>query len=191
MSNVVFDISISLDGYITGPNQTDDEPLGAGGERLHEWGMGTERGKELLDEAVEKTGAILVGRRTYDHSIRYWGADGPVGSARLPTVVLTHSAPDDAPENSVYTFATDGVEAAGEQARELAGGKRVGVGGGADTGQQVIRAGLADELLLHVVPVLFGGGTPLFGELDGALNLDPISVEDDAGVAHLRYRIVR
>jgi dihydrofolate reductase len=191
VSKVVFDISVSLDGFITASGQTADEPLGTNGERLHEWAFKDERGQQALSEAMQRTGAVIVGRRTYDDSIRWWGADGPVGSARLPTFVLTHEAPASSPEGGVYTFVTDGIEAVVEQAKAAADGKNVGVGGGADTGQQLIRAGLVDEVILHVVPVLFGGGTRLFGELDEQLELEQIGADASERAAHLRYRVVR
>lgn len=189
MSKVVFDISISLDGFITGPAQTADEPLGRGGERLHEWAFGDERGKERLAEAVGDTGAIICGRRTYDHSIRWWGADGPTGSARVPTFVLTHEPPASSPEGGVYTF-VDGTEAAVEQATAAAGDKTVAVGGGAESGRQFISGGLVDEISLHVVPILLGGGTRLFGELDEPLGLEQIAVDVTGQVTHVRYRLI-
>jgi dihydrofolate reductase len=150
-----------------------------------------ERGQELLSEAVGATGAVIVGRRTYDDSVRWWGADGPTGPTRTPVVVLTHEPPASSPEGGVYTFVTDGIEAAVEQARAAADGRTVAVRGGADTDRQLIRAGLADELSLHVVPVLFGGGTRLFGELDEQLGLEQIAVDVTAHATHLRYRVAR
>lgn len=135
MSKVIFDMSMSLDGYVKAVGSTPDEPLGRGGERLHEWAMGGgTRDGELLAAATAEAGAYIGGRRTYDDSLRWWGADGPTGPARLPLFVLTHRAPDDAPENGVYTFVTDGVESALRQAREAAGGKSVYVMGGPDIG---------------------------------------------------------
>lgn len=106
MSKVIFDICISLDGFITGPEQTADEPLGRGGLQRHEWAMHDERGQALLSESVETTGAIVRGRKTYDDSIRWWGADGPI-----------------------HTF-VDGTAAAIDQAKTTAGGKTVAIGGG-------------------------------------------------------------
>jgi dihydrofolate reductase len=191
VSKVVLDISISLDGFIAAAGQTADEPLGIGGERLHEWAFDDERGKELLSEAVRETGAVIVGRRTYDDSIRWWGADGPTGPARLPVFVPTHEPPASSPDGGVYTFVTDGIEATLEQARVAADGRTVAVGGGAETGRQCIRAGLVDELSLHVVPVLFGGGIRLFGELDEHLGLEQIAVDVTAHATHLRYRVAR
>jgi dihydrofolate reductase len=188
VSKVVFDISISLDGFITGPEQTADNPLGRGGERLHEWAFNDERGRELLSEVVGATGAIICGRRTYDDSIRWWGANGPTGDERVPTFIVTHEPPASAPEGGVYAFVTDGIEAALEQAKAAAGGQTVAVGGGAENGWQFIRAGLVDEISLHVVPILLGGGTRLFGELEAPLGLEQISSDAIAGVTHVRYR---
>jgi dihydrofolate reductase len=189
VSKVVFDISISLDGFITGPDQTADEPLGRGGEQLHGWAFDDERGREMLSAALGETGAIVVGRRTYDDSIRWWGADGPTAAARIPTIVVTHESPADAPEGGVYTFVTDGLESALEQAKAAADGRTVAVGGGAECGWQLIRAHLVDEISLHVVPVVLGGGTRLFGELDEPLGLEQMSVDVTDLATHVRYRM--
>jgi dihydrofolate reductase len=190
MTKVVFDISISLDGFITGPDQATEGPLGRGGERLHEWAFGDERGKELLSAAVADVGAIITGRRTYDDSIAYWGADGPTGAARVPTFVLTHKPPDASPEGGVYTF-VDGVEAALGQAKAAAGDRTVAVGGGADCAWQFIRDGHLDEISLHVVPILLGGGTRLFGELDEPMALEQTAVDETGQATHLRYRVLK
>ncbi|GAA0542073.1 dihydrofolate reductase family protein [Actinomadura livida] len=193
MSKVIFDMSMSLDGYVKAVGSTPDEPLGRGGERLHEWAMGGgTRDGELLAAATAEAGAYIGGRRTYDDSLRWWGADGPTGPARLPLFVLTHRAPDDAPENGVYTFVTDGVESALRQAREAAGGKSVYVMGGPDIGSQFIRAGLVDQIGVHLVPVLFGGGTRLVDHLgDGHVRLERVSVVDTPQAVHLLYDVVK
>jgi dihydrofolate reductase len=110
MSKVTLDISVSLDGYIRASNPTPEEPLGKGGERLHEWAFGAhERNRELLNQAISGLGASIAGRTTYDDSIRFWGADGPTGAARRPLFVVTHEPPSEVPENGVYTFVTDGI----------------------------------------------------------------------------------
>jgi dihydrofolate reductase len=109
---------------------------------------------------IGETGSLICGRRTYDDSIRHWGADGPTGSDRVPVVVLTHNPPSDAPEDGVYTFVTSGVEDALDEGRSLAAGKDVAVAAGPDVGNQFLRAGLIDELSIHLVPVLFGDGLP-------------------------------
>ena len=193
VTKVVFDISMSLDGFITATNVRADEPLGDGGERLHEWAFGgDERSMELLAEAGKEIGAVMCGRNTYDHSVPWWGADGPTGPARMPVFVVTHSEPEEEPENGVYRFVTGGIEAALEEARETAGDKTVAVMGGADLGRQFIRAGLVDEISIHLVPVLFGGGIRMFDELgDGHVQLEAIGVEPTPPATHMRFRVVK
>jgi dihydrofolate reductase len=196
MSKVILDISMSLDGYVSAPNPTPDEPLGVGGERLHEWAFAgasgeDERNREYFSAALSSLGAMVAGRTTYDDSIRWWGADGPSGSTRLPLIVVTHEPPSEVPENGVYTFVTDGIHSAVEQARAVAGEGDVAVMGGADLAQQCLAAGLVDEIGIHLVPVVFGGGTPLFGAGDGQVQLEPVQVLDTKTATHLRYRVVR
>jgi dihydrofolate reductase len=193
VGKVVFDISMSLDGFITAASTRADEPMGDGGERLHEWAFGgDERSRELLAEAGRETGAVVCGRNTYDHSVAWWGADGPTGQARLPVFVVTHSEPDEQPENGVYTFATGGIEAALEQAKEAAGDKTVAVMGGADLGRQCIRAGLVDEISIHLVPVLFGSGMRMFdGDEHEHIQLEAIGVEPTPPATHMRFRVVK
>ena len=128
MTKVIFDMSMSLDGFVKASNATSEQPLGDGGERLHEWAFGEdERDREVLAGGVEGSGEIIAGRRTYD-SLPWWGADGPHPPTRV--FVLTHQAPDAVPEGSVYTFVTDGIESALEQAKAAAGEKNVAVMGG-------------------------------------------------------------
>ena len=193
MTKVVFDISMSLDGFMTAANVRPDEPLGDGGERLHEWAFGgDERSKEVLEEAGKGLGAVICGRTTYDHSVPWWGADGPTGQARKPVFVVTHSEPEDSPENGVYTFATVGIEAALEQARETAGERTVAVMGGADLGRQFIRAGLVDEISIHLVPVLFGSGKRMFDEISHEhIQLEAVAVDNTPPATHMRFRVVK
>jgi dihydrofolate reductase len=163
MSNVIFDISISRDGYLAGPDRTADAPLGRGGERLHEWAHGAdERDRAVMDGGVATNGAVICGRRTYDDSLPWWGADGPTGSERVPVFVLTHQLPDDSPADGVYRFVTGGIEDALAQARAAAGDKNVVVMGGAETGRQFIEAGLVDMLSIHLAPVELGDGVKMF-----------------------------
>ena len=192
MAKVIFDISISLDGFVTASNVSPDEPLGEGGQRLHEWAFGEdERNRELLTEAVDAVGAIIAGRGTYDLSVPWWGADGPTGSARVPVFVLTHAEPEDAPEGGVYTFVTDGIERALEQAKAAAREKDVAVMGGAHIGQQYIAAGLVDEISIHLVPVLFGDSTRMFEHLGGEhIQLETAGVIETPETTHLRFRVV-
>jgi dihydrofolate reductase len=193
MSKVFFDISMSLDGFMTAANQRPEEPLGEGGQRLHEWAFGDDRrDREVLTRGVAGTGAVIAGRRTYDDSVPWWGADGPTGPDRVPVFVLSHDVPEDTPEGGVYTFVTGGIEPTLEQARAAAGDKDVTVMGGAETGQQFLRAGLVDELSIHLVPVLFGSGTRLFEHLgDQHIQLEPAGTVQTAAATHLRYRVAR
>jgi dihydrofolate reductase len=193
MGKVVFDISVSLDGFMTAANRRPQEPMGDGGQRLHEWAFGDDRrDREVLTSGVAGTGAVIAGRRTYDDSVPWWGADGPTGPARVPVFVLSHDVPADTPAGGVYTFVTGGIEDALEQARAAAGNKDVTVMGGAETGQQYIRAGLVDELSIHLVPVLFGSGTRMFENLgDQHLQLEHAGVTQTAAATHLRFRIAK
>jgi dihydrofolate reductase len=163
MSKVIFDMSMSLDGFVTGADPRPEEPNGDGGQRLIEWAFGgNDRDRVVLEDGVAGLGAVIAGRRTYDLSLPFWGPGGPSGDARAPVFVLTHEPPSDPPEGGVYTFVTDGIEAALQQARAAAGDKYVVVMGGADTGRQYLEAGLVDELSIHLVPIELGAGTRLF-----------------------------
>jgi dihydrofolate reductase len=133
VGKVIADISMSLDGFVTASNQTPDEPLGMGGEQLHEWAFGQDgRDSELLAKAKAEFGAMVAGRTTYDDSLRWWGADGPTGPVRLPLFVVTHQAPADSPADGVYTFVTEGIESALRQAQAEAGDRDVAGMGGAN-----------------------------------------------------------
>ena len=192
MGTVIFDISMSLDGYITAADRTPEEPMGRDGLRLVDWAIGDdERGRKLLDDAVGQLGATIAGRTTYDTSLPWWGADGPSGSARRPVFVVTHQPPDESPADGVYEFVTDGIEAALEQAQAAAGEGAVVVMGGADLGRQYIAAGLVDEIQIHLVPVLFGGGTRMFDDsLDDHIDLEPVEVIETPVAIHQRFRVV-
>jgi len=191
LGRVIFDTSMSLDGFMTAAGQTAEQPMGDGGLRLMDWVMGAdERGRELLEGWVANLGASIAGRKTYETSLPWWGADGPSGPARRPLFVVTHEAPAEDPEGGVYQFVTDGIESALEQAQAAAGDKDVTVMGGASIGQQYIAAGLIDEIQIHLVPVLFGSGTRMFEELgEGHIQLEPTEVIETPAAAHLRYRI--
>jgi dihydrofolate reductase len=191
MPKVVFDISMSLDGFVTASNVRPEEPLGDGGQRLHEWAFGEdERNRELLAEALDAVGAVVAGRHTYDLSVPWWGADGPTGRARVPVFVVSNSEPEEVPDGGVYTF-VDRIERALEEAKVAAGDKDVAVMGGADIGQQYIRAGLVDEISIHLVPVLFGGGTRMFEHLGSEhIQLETAGVIETPAATHLRFRVV-
>ncbi len=172
-------------------NRTPDEPLGVGGERLHEW-AGDEKGRAVLERSIDECGAVIVGRRTYDDSVRWWGADGPTGPKRLPTVVITHAPPAESPADGVYRFVTDGVGKAVEQARAVAGDGTMSVAVGADLARQLFAEGLLDQLWLHVVPVLFGSGTRLLdGLTDRHIGLEVLEVVDSPRAVHVRYGVIR
>jgi dihydrofolate reductase len=193
VSAVIFDMSMSLDGYIRAANPRPDEPLGEGGEALHAWAMDDDDagGRDVLDRGIAGTGAVICGRVTYDDSIPWWQANGPTGAARLPVFVLTHTAPSDVPAGGVYVFVTTGIEDALAQARQAADGKNVTIMGGPAVGNQFLRAGLVDELSVHVVPVLFGAGTLLTEALPAHIELEPADQVSAPSATHLRYRIKR
>jgi dihydrofolate reductase len=193
MGKVVFDISMSLDGFITASNRRPEEPMGDGGQRLHEWAFGgDQRNRAFLERSIAELGAVITGRRNYDDSIPWWGADGPSGPARRPVFVVTHEAPKESPEGGVYTFVTDGIESALEQAKAAAGDKVVTVMGGANIGQQYLAAGLVDEISIHLVPVLFGSGTRLFEHLGSQhIQLEIVEVIETPAAVHLRFRVVK
>ncbi|MQA97709.1 MAG: dihydrofolate reductase [Streptosporangiales bacterium] len=193
MGNVIFDMSMSLDGFIMAAGATPDEPLGKGGERLHDWAMsGDSTNDELMAGTLAEAGAYICGRRTYDDSIRWWQADGPTGPARVPLMVVTHQGPETSPEGGVYTFVTGGIEGALRQAREVAAGKDIYIMGGPDIGAQYIKAGLVDRIGVHVVPVLFGGGVRFFEHIAGDhIELEVLSVHDTPSATHLLYHVAK
>lgn len=190
MSTVIFDTSMSLDGFMTAANVRPEEPMGDGGMRLVQWAFGEdERNREYMEQAVGALGAVIAGRRTYDLSVPWWGANGPSGDARKPVFVVTHEPPAESPENGVYTFVTGGIEDALAQARAAAGDGVVCVMGGADLGRQYLRAGLLDEISIHLVPVLLGSGTRMFDGIE--TNLVTAEVIQTPAATHLRYRVSR
>lgn len=193
MSKVISGISMSLDGFVTGPNVTREQQLGDGGEVLHQWLTQPDPlDTELLEGMGERLGSILMGRRSYDlaEGDGGWGDGGPAGPA--PCFVLTHNPP--APETvrapSVFTFVTDGIQSAVEQAKAAAGDRVVGVHG-ASAAQQCLAAGLMDEIQINVVPVLLGSGTRLFDQLGGQIRLERPQVIDSPNATHLRYKVLR
>jgi dihydrofolate reductase len=203
MGKVVANMSMSLDGFIAGPNDGPERPLGNGGERLHEWlydltswrelhglvGGKTNRDAEILDESFKNTGAVVMGRRMFNNGEKYWGDNPPF---HMPVFVLTHEAREKVVKEggTTFTFVTDGIESALEQAKAAAGDKDVSVAGGADTVQQFIKAGLLDEIQIHLVPVLIGDGIRLFEHLGTEqIKLEITRVIESPGVIHLRYRV--
>lgn len=203
MAKVSFDITTSLDGFVAGPNDGLEHPLGEGGEKLHEWVYGlaswrephgleggeTSRDSEILDEAMRNVGAIIIGRRMFDLA-RGWGDEPPF---HMPVFVLTHEAREALPKEggTTFTFVTEGIENALEQARAAAGDKDVAIGGGANTIQQFLGAGLIDEFQLHIAPMLLGGGVRLFEHAPTNLTVENTRVIESPRVTHLKYRVVK
>ena len=187
--------SVSLDGFSAGPDTSDANPLGVGGERLHRWLFPDDGTAAQADDASvaarqrASTGAVVVGRLTYDIGVELWG-DVPFP---VPTFVVTHRPHAPRPMASAdFTFVTDGIASAVEQARAAAGDRDVLVMGGAAVSQQVIAAGLADELLLNLVPVLLHRGERLLDHVGGGLTeLERTEVVATPQATHLRYRFLR
>ena len=192
MGKVIYDISMSLDGFITAANVRPDAGLGDDGERLHDWAFNSAdpRNRELLIKGTS-LGAIISGRHNYDLAVPYWEADGPTGAARVPTVVVSHSVPQDIPDGGVYSFA-DSVEAALEKAQKEAGDKDVAIMGGGNIAAQFLNLGLVDEISIHLVPVLFGSGIRLFEHLSSAhIQLETMEVIETKEAIHLRFRVIK
>jgi dihydrofolate reductase len=191
VSHVIYTMSMSLDGFVTAAGVSLEAGLGAGGQRLHEWGgPGTDpRGISLIEQLVQEEGAIVVGRRTYDQALRWWGPDGPTGKTRTPVFVLTHRATPPPPTGGVYTLVTDGVDSLMAQAKAAAGDKNVGVSG-VEVARQLIQAGYVDELSIHIVPVLFGDGIRLYEQVGGEhVRLDLVEGIPTPDAVHLQYRV--
>ena len=201
-TKITCQIAVSLDGYAAGPDQSEDQPLGAGGERLHEWFMG-DTPRHPVDETVATTlldgnGAYVMGRNMFG-PVRgewtgdwrgWWGADPPY---HAPVFVLTHHArePVEMEGGTTFHFVTDGLEAAIARARAVAEpqGLNVCIGGGASTVNQALAAGLLDELYLHIAPILLGGGARLFDGVSADLVLTPVETIPSPRVTHVRYRV--
>jgi dihydrofolate reductase len=187
MGNVVIDMSMSLDGYIAAPNDNPEQGLGEDGMRLHNWAFEDPSVFErVYGKHVEETGAVVMARRSYDNSIEAWGGKGPLGD--VPCFVVTHEPPASA--DRVFTFVTDGIESALAKAQEAAGEKRIGLMG-ANIDQQFLAAGLVDEIRIHLIDVLLGGGRRLFDELPQRVELERTGLGETDGVTHLEYRVVR
>jgi dihydrofolate reductase len=211
MGQVRFEISISVDGYVAGPNQSEENPLGEGGEQLHEWVVklaawrqphGREGGEvnastPLMEEAQSRAGAVIMGRNMFGGGPGPWGEDpwqgwwGEEPPFRMPVFVLTHHPREPLVKGeTTFTFVTDGIESALAQAQAAAGERDVAIGGGGEAGRQYLAAGLVDELQLNVAPVLLGSGTRLFEDGAGAAReLEQTLVVHTPDVTHLRYRV--
>jgi dihydrofolate reductase len=204
-------ISVSLDGYVAGPNQSPKDPLGEGGEELHDWVIATESWRrqhgreggernadsEVVENASGGIGAHIMGRRMFgggdgawDESWKGWWGDEP--PFHVPVFVLTHHErePLEMEGGTIFTFVTDGIESALEQAEAAAGGQDVAIAGGASAVQQYLAAGKLDELYLHVVPIILGGGERLLDNI-GNPKLEPVEVVASPAVTHVKYRVLR
>ena len=206
------DISVSVDGYVAGPNQSLENPLGEGGENLHDWVVslqswrsrhGLDGGEDnastpVVEESVANVGAEIMGRGKFGGGpgpwsdepwLGWWGDDPPF---HKPVFVLTHHEREPLTlSDTTFTFVTDGIESALDQARSAAGGKDVFIGGGADVINQYLAAGLVDELELHVVPAVLGGGSRLFADVRPEVKLEQVRTVEAPGVTHVKYRVGR
>src|SRR6476646_10777298 len=191
MALVICDMSTSLDGYVTGPNDSRQNLFGDGAGMLHDWmfDAATDVDRAILQEMLDGVGAIVMGRKSFDKNEGDggWGDGGPLGDT--PCFVVTHHKPTTA-HPPVYTFVTDGVGSAIEQAKNAAGEKVVGLHG-ATVMQQALPLGLVDEIRVHVIPVLLGGGTPLFGPLGSSITLERTSALVTPAATHIGFRVVR
>jgi dihydrofolate reductase len=187
MGPVEVDISMSVDGFITGPHEQ-GAGLGERGEILHAWFTKDPDGPRLLDDALFATsGAVVTSRKIYDGT-EGWGESG---FYRMPVFVLTHRPHDVVVKGeTIFTFVTDGIESAIAQARFAAGDKKVHVMGGASVIQQALNTGLVDSLHLHVAPVVLGAGIRLFDNLKGSIALERTEVVESQFATHLRFRVV-
>ena len=213
MSVFWFQMAVSLDGYVAGPNQSEQDPLGVGGMRLHEWvfeleawrsQVGQEGGlinasTPVVEEARTNIGAVVMGRNMFGGGPGPWPADPPWNGwwgddppYHAPVFVLTHHPrePLGMLGGTTFTFVTDGIEAALERARAAAGDRDVLLGGGADAANRYLRAGLLDQFELHIVPVILGAGERLFVDV-APLELLQVRAIEAPGVTHVKYRIVR
>jgi dihydrofolate reductase len=206
---------MTLDGHVAGPNQSIENPLGEGGEHLHDWlfklktfraihgdasGGETGTNDDVLREAFENIGATIMGRNMFGGGHGPWGKQpwkgwwGDNPPYHHPVFVLTHYGREPLPMQggTTFFFVTDGIESALNQAKHAANGNDVALGGGANVAQQYLAAGLIDELEIHVVPLFLGSGTRLFDNLDCTnVKLEPIRTIAGPGVTHLKYRVLK
>jgi dihydrofolate reductase len=193
MGRVLMEITMSLDGYTAGPDDSDEFPLGRGGERLHDWmfeGKSSDEVHRRETDLFSTVGAVIVGRRMADLGIKHWGEEP---TFHAPCFVLTHRPAETIVKQggTSYIFVTEGIDAVMEQAREAAGDQDVIVMGGADIDRQFLNAGLVDEFRLHVAPIVLGGGTPLFAGMRPDLQLVPSEASAGPLATHLTYQVSR
>lgn len=197
-------MSISADGYVAGPDQSEDHPLGVGGQRLHGWHLGPEKdhpvNRQVVSDMMDGIGATIMGRNMFGPVRGAWGDSdwngwwGEVPPYHCPVFVLTHHARDpvELGGGTTFHFVTDGIESAYRQAAAAAADKAISIAGGASCARQAIKAGLVDEIDLQVNPVILGSGERLFdGFGPGEPDLELERVLQAPGVAHLRFRVLR
>ncbi|WP_181764610.1 dihydrofolate reductase family protein [Streptomyces albidus (ex Kaewkla and Franco 2022)] len=210
MNSVTCHLAISLDGFVAGPRQSLENPLGEGGMRLHEWAFATDTWRaqqgmsggehnsdaEVIAEVTRDVGAYVMGRKMFGGGDGAWdeawtGWWGPEPPYHAPVFVLTHRPRDPLPMRggTTFTFVTDGIESALAQARRAAGDKDVVIAGGASAVQQYLAAGLLDELRLHIVPIVLGAGERLLENVGDPV-LEPVGVTASPTVTHVKYRVV-
>ena len=187
---VVLEISMSLDGFVAGPNVSIDNPMGDGGERLHDWlfGAKTMADSAIIADLLDHLGAVILGRRTYELGEGPWGDDPPFP---VPCFVLTHrTRPPVVKKGTTVAFLDQGIDAALALAKQAAGEKNVLIMGGATVARQYMKARLLDEVHLHLAHQLLGGGDRLFEEV-GSPRLHKVKVVDSTAVTHLKYRVIK
>ncbi|XRQ14149.1 dihydrofolate reductase family protein [Actinomadura welshii] len=197
MGKVTCDIGMSVDGYVAGPNQRPDEPLGDGGERLHRWMFEEADANAEVIEKITAAGAFVMGRNMFASGrgewdlewTGWWGEEPPY---HAPVFVVTHYPREPVPMKggTTFHFVTDGIESALARAREAAGAEDVAICGGARTVNQYLAAGLIDELRLHIAPIVLGAGEQLFDGV-GDIGLEPVAVSGTGLVTHVTYRPTR
>ena len=195
MTKVTCDSGVSLDGFSAGPDQSLDDPLGKGAERIHRWMFEEPEANKAERDAIVEAGAYIMGRHMFcpdrgewDLDWRgWWGEDPPY---HAPVFVLGHRErePVEMQGGTTFHFVTDGIEAAMARAKEAAGDRTVSIAGGASTVQQYLRAGLIDELRLHIAPVILGSGERLLDGV-GDLKLEQLAVTSSELVTHITYRV--
>jgi dihydrofolate reductase len=211
MSKVRVHISVSADGYVAGPNQSLENPLGEDGENLHEWLVALRAWREphgmeggevnestaVVEESLANVGAEIMGRGKFGGGPGPWGDDpwrgwwGEEPPFHMPVFVVTHHEREPLTlSDTTFTFVADGIESALDQARAVAGGKDILLGGGADVINQYLAAGHVDELELHIVPLILAGGARLFDGVGPELKLEQVRAIEAPGVTHLKYRVV-
>jgi dihydrofolate reductase len=214
MASLRFQITMSVDGYVAGPNQSVENPLGEGGGELHNWAVAVRSFREMhgmeggtrgadddvVAESLQNVGATIMGRNMFGGGVGPWGDDpwrgwwGDDPPFHTPVFVLTHHPrePLEMQGGTTFHFVTEGIEAALEQAKTAAGGKDVVLGGGAKAAQQYLRAGLVDEMEIHIVPLLLGSGSRLFEDTGGRqTGLECVRVVGTPAATHYKYRRAR